>query len=51
MGVVSKCTAIPAPFREINLLNSPQNMTALWEDYDFFFFVFVSAKELENKRV
>lgn len=47
---VAKCTAIPAPFREINLLKSPQNMTALWEDYDFFF-VFLSAKELENKTV
>lgn len=50
VGVVSKCTAIPAPFREINLLNRPQNMTALWEDYDFFF-VFMSAKELENETV
>lgn len=38
VGVVVKCAAIPAPFWEINLLNSPQNMTALWEDYDFFCF-------------
>lgn len=36
--MVSKCAAIPAPFREINLLNSPPNMAALWEDYDFSLF-------------